>query len=159
MKKSITLLAMFLAFAFATQAQTSDEKKDVKKEDSKKKKKGPLPLDNMTFTCEVTTTSNGKTGKGKPDEISFKGGKMKSNFLDEKNSWGGISYVVTADSLDADEDKYIIFEAIQEDKEKDESIKINGTVIADNIEATAVWIKKEKTKAEYTFTGTVKKKK
>jgi hypothetical protein len=151
MKFRKLLLIIMIVISGAAYAQKEDT--------AKKKKKGPLPLDNTTFTIEVSTNANGKTSKGKPDEISFKGGKLKSDFLNEKNGWSGIPYLVTTDSLDSDEDRYIIFEAELEDKENEESIKIKGTVIADNFEATGVWTKKGKQKAEYIFTGSEKKKK
>lgn len=126
---------------------------------SQSKKKEKLPLESETYVVEVTpvSTDNKAPSKGKPDEISFKSGKFKSNFFDEKGNFKPCSYTVIKDSLDADEDRYIEFESIAKN-ENDEELEIKGTVVGYNIEGEVKWSKGGKLKKEYTFAGGIKKK-
>ncbi len=147
MKKTLTLFAvLLLAGATHSAFAQSDKKKDK-----------PL-LDSETYITEVTpvATDNKPPSKGKPDEMSFKNGKFKSDYFDEKGNFKQSSYTVTKDSIDSDEDRYIEFETVMKTDAEDE-LEIKGTVIGYDIEGTAKWSKNGKVKKEYSFAGGIKK--
>lgn len=150
MKKIIVGLSLiiFSGVALETQAQKTDKKKDK------------LPLEGETYITQIEASStDGKApAKGKPDEMSFKSGKLKSSYFDEKGSFSASNYTVTKDSVDADEDRYIEFESILKN-DAEEEVEIKGTVVGYDIEGTAKWSKNGKVKKEFSFSGGIKKSK
>jgi hypothetical protein len=146
MKSATIFTTMLLALSMSVSAQSKDKKKEKEK------------LDAEVFVTEVNAvaTDNKAPAKGKPDEVSFKNGRMKSNYFEEKGAFKPANYTVTKDSVDADEDRYIEFETLMKN-ENEEELEIKGTVIGNDIEGTAKWSKNGKLKKEYTIAGSVKK--
>jgi hypothetical protein len=143
MRTTILATILFTSLSFSVSAQKAKKEKAV--------------LDAETFVTEVTPASDGKApAKGKPDEVTFKGGKFKSIYFEDKGSFKPASYTILKDSIDADEDRYIEFETMLKSETEDE-LEVKGTVIGNDIEATAKWSKNGKLKKEYSIAGSIKK--
>lgn len=124
--------------------------------DAQKKEK--MKLEGETYITEITAeaTDNKAPSKGKPDEMSFKNGKFKSDYFEDKGDFKACTYTIVKDSVDADEDRYIEFEAIMRN-DSEEEVEVKGTVIGYNIEGAAKWSKSGKLKKEFNFAGGIKK--
>ena len=141
-----TLIALFALLAFQTNGFAQKEKKIKDKE-----------LDTKIFNIQLSEKSEKKKApKPVDDEISFRGGKMKSKVMDEKFLTNPGMYTVTVDTTDGEKTVTFDFEAVNEHNEK---LVWNGTVTGEDITGTIVLSKKEKTKKEWEFTGTQKTKK
>jgi len=114
-------------------------------------------LEGKIYLIELVEKGSKKT-KSTEDELSFKSGKFKSKTMFEED-FGPANYTVSVDSSSS-EGKIISFEAQSKNKEnKEETLTWKGTIEDDNIEGSAIWIKKGKTKKEFEFSGSLKRKK
>ena len=119
-------------------------------------KKKDKELEGKFFTIELTEQGGKKTPKPESDELSFKSDKFTSKLMKEKNKFGSAVYTATTDTASAE--KIISFEA-ESKNDGGELLSWKGTITGENIEGTAVWSKKGKTKKEYAYSGSLKKKK
>lgn len=120
-------------------------------------KKKDKPLDNRNYTITLTEEASAKPTKPMPDELSFKSEKLKSKVMTEKYKFKPGSFTATVDSSNAEE-VVITFDAEMKGETGDILIW-HGTVIDDDIEGSAIWTKKGKTKKSFAFSGSIKKKK
>ena len=113
-------------------------------------------LNNKVYTIELEEDM-GKKNKTYPDELSFKGDKLKSKYLTVEEKFKSGKFTA---SLDANSTvRKVNFEATTKN-EKGETISWVGTVTGDEIEGTGEWTKKdESTRMMYNFTGSLKVKK
>ena len=114
-----------------------------------KKVKQPKYLENKVFV--IGMNESGK--KDVPDELTFRGFKLKSNLMTSKYGFQPGAYTFEADSSDV-ENPYFTFEAIST-LEKEE-VKYTGIITGDEIEGTASISKGGKVKKEFNFAGTLK---
>ncbi len=122
-------------------------------------------LDNKVYEIEINE-DGAKKPKPVKDEMSFKGQKIKSKFMDEKYMLNSGVYVVSVDTAYVEGEtegsqvleKTINFtaESVNGDKEK---LAWTGFVIGEDIEGTIILSKKDKVKKQWTFSGTQKSKK
>jgi hypothetical protein len=150
-KKVVCLLAFisFSTFSFAQKVKAVKDKL----------------LDNKVYEIEINE-DGAKKPKPVKDEMSFKGQKIKSKFMDEKYMLNSGMYVVSVDTAYVEGEtegtqvleKTINFtaESVNGDKEK---LAWAGTVVGEDIEGTVILSKKDKVKKQWTFSGTQKTKK
>lgn len=122
-------------------------------------------LDNKVYEIEINE-DGAKKPKPIKDEMSFKGQKIKSKYMDEKFMLNSGMYVVEVDTAYVEGEtegsqvleKTINFtaESVNGDKEK---LAWTGSVTGEDIEGTIILSKKEKVKKQWTFSGTQKSKK
>ena len=120
------------------------------------KKKEKL-LDGKTYIITLTEEVSKKPTKPLPDEITFKSDKLKSKTMDDKYKFNAGSFTATVDSSNAEE-PIITFDA-ELKGETDDILTWHGTISGEEIEGSAIWNKKGKTKKSYSFSGSIKKKK
>lgn len=120
------------------------------------KKKKDKTLDGVKFTIKVEEDSPKKI-KPLEDELQFNDLKMKSELFDEKYSFKKAEFTYTIDSTDV-ESKIINFVCEMENDMKDK-LMWGGKVEEENIDGTIIWMKKDKVKKSYKFSGSIKKKK
>lgn len=120
------------------------------------KKKKDKTLDGVKFITAVTE-DNGKKVKPMEDELNFSDLKLKSELFDDKYSFKKAEFTYTIDSTDV-ENKIISFTCEMENETKDK-LMWGGKIDEDAIEGKIIWMKKDKVKKSYNFTGSVKKKK
>jgi hypothetical protein len=125
---------------------------------AQKKEKKAKVIDNQNYTVTLTEEASKKPTKPIADELSFKGDKLKSKALNEKYNFGAGSFTATIDSSNAEE-PIITFEAEMRGETDDDIMNWKGTITGEDIEGTATWNKRGKVKKEYSFSGTLKKKK
>jgi hypothetical protein len=152
MKKIILIVFTLLFVSFASQAQTQKPKKEKLVKD--------VLMEGKRFVINVSDDSK-RNGKPQEDNITFKGGKFKSKLMEEEHGFQGCIYkVISGDSTNMDQKKYV-FEAIQklEGGDNDETLNWTGNIDGEDIEGTIIWVKKGKTKKEYSYYGGAKSKK
>jgi hypothetical protein len=120
------------------------------------KKTKDKTLDGAKYLIKVTE-DNGKKVKPMDDELNFKDLKLKSDLFDDKYSFKKGPFTYTIDSTDV-ENKIINFTCEMENETKDK-LMWGGKIEEENIEGKIIWMKKDKVKKSYDFTGSVKKKK
>lgn len=145
--RTYSVIALAIAFVFHLSLLSGNLYAQKKEKDKE--------LDGKIFTIQLTEEGK-KAGKEVEDEVSFKSNKFKSKVMFEKNKFGPGEYTVTVDSSNA-ESRVVTFEA-ESKIGSDELLTWEGTITGEEIEGTAVWTKKGKTKKEYSFTGTLKQK-
>jgi hypothetical protein len=139
--RSLALLAILLGFSLGASAQ--------------KKKKEKI-LDGVKFTISVTEETTKKV-KPQEDELYFNDLKLKSDLFDEKYNFGKGEFTYTIDSSDV-ENKIINFTCEMENDMKDK-LMWGGKVEEETIEGKIIWMKKDKVKKSYNFSGGLKRKK
>jgi len=114
-------------------------------------------LDGIVYEVAIQEENAKKTPKPSADVLKFKGGKLSSELMDEKYGFkkGEFTYVI--DSTDV-ENKKTHFNCDMENELK-EMIKWDGDIEEDAIEGKILWMKKDKIKKSYSFSGSIKKKK
>ena len=146
MKKTILSIGLLAAaFLFSSEYTFAQ---------SKKKTKDKI-LANKVYTVDIAETTGKKIGKKSTDEISFKSEKLNSKFMTSENHFPATTYTVTVDSTANPPE--ITFTS-EETNADGETLKWEGTITGNEIQATAVISKKGKTKKEYDITGTMKEK-
>ena len=113
-------------------------------------------LAGKTFAVELVEKDAKKKAKPYSDEISFKGGKMHSNYMKAETKFLPASYEISVDALR--ENGAIAF--VSESQTADgEALTWEGITMPDgSAEGTVKLSKKGKIKKEYTFSGTLKTK-
>jgi hypothetical protein len=139
--RSLALLSILLGFSLGASAQ--------------KKKKEKI-LDGVKFTISVTEETTKKV-KPQEDELYFNDLKLKSDLFDEKYNFGKGEFTYTIDSSDV-ENKIINFTCEMENDMKDK-LMWGGKVEEETIEGKIIWMKKDKVKKSYNFSGGLKRKK
>jgi hypothetical protein len=139
--RSLALLAILLGFSLGASAQ--------------KKKKEKI-LDGVKFTISVTEETTKKV-KPQEDELYFNDLKLKSDLFDDKYNFGKGEFTYTIDSSDV-ENKIINFTCEMENDMKDK-LMWGGKVEEETIEGKIIWMKKDKVKKSYNFSGGLKRKK
>jgi hypothetical protein len=119
------------------------------------KKAKDKTLDGVKFTIKVTE-DNGKKPKPMDDELVFKDLKLKSDLFDDKYSFKKGPFTYTIDSTDVD-NKIINFTCEMENDMKDK-LMWGGKIDEETIEGKIIWMKKDKVKKSFDFTGNAKKK-
>jgi len=119
------------------------------------KKAKDKTLDGVKFTIKVTE-DNGKKPKPMDDELVFKDLKLKSDLFDDKYSFKKGPFTYTIDSTDVD-NKIINFTCEMENDMKDK-LMWGGKIDEETIEGKVIWMKKDKVKKSFDFTGNAKKK-
>jgi hypothetical protein len=119
------------------------------------KKAKDKTLDGVKFTIKVTE-DNGKKPKPMDDELVFKDLKLKSDLFDDKYSFKKGLFTYTIDSTDVD-NKIINFTCEMENDMKDK-LMWGGKIDEETIEGKIIWMKKDKVKKSFDFTGNAKKK-
>lgn len=137
----IGLLGLLLAFSLGASAQ--------------KKKKEKI-LDGVKFTINVTEETTKKV-KPQEDELYFNDLKLKSDLFDEKYNFNKGEFTYTIDSSDV-ENKIINFTCEMENDMKDK-LMWGGKVEEEGIEGKIIWMKKDKVKKSFNFSGSLKRKK
>lgn len=122
------------------------------------KNKSEKPLDGFNYEAKLTVEAQAKPTKPMEDELSFKNNKLKSKALAEKYNFKAGEFTATVDSSNAEE-VVITFDAIMKGETADDILTWHGTVNGEDIEGSAIWTKKGKTKKSFAFTGLQKKKK
>jgi hypothetical protein len=139
--RSLALLSILLGFSLGASAQ--------------KKKKEKI-LDGVKFTISVTEETTKKV-KPQEDELYFNDLKLKSDLFDDKYNFGKGEFTYTIDSSDV-ENKIINFTCEMENDMKDK-LMWGGKVEEETIEGKIIWMKKDKVKKSYNFSGGLKRKK
>ena len=139
--RSLALLSILLGFSLGASAQ--------------KKKKEKI-LDGVKFTISVTEETTKKV-KPQEDELYFNDLKLKSDLFDDKYNFGKGEFTYTIDSSDV-ENKIINFTCEMENDMKDK-LMWGGKLEAETIEGKIIWMKKDKVKKSYNFSGGLKRKK
>ena len=122
------------------------------------KNKAEKPLDGFNYEVKLTVEAQAKPTKPMEDELSFKGNKLKSKALSEKYNFKAGEFTATVDSSNAEE-VVITFDAVMKGETPDDVLTWHGTVNGEDIEGSAIWTKKGKTKKSFAFVGLQKKKK
>lgn len=128
---------------------------------AQKKDKKEKPLDNKVFTISLQEEKTAKPAKPIADELSFKGEKIKSKAMDEKWKFKTGTFKAVADSTNPEE-PVITFDAEMPGDTKDDKLVWKGTVTGEageDIEGTVTWLKRDKVKKEFSFSGSLRKKK
>lgn len=113
-------------------------------------------LNNKTYTIELAEDM-GKKNKVYPDELIFKGDKLKSKKLSIDERFKSGKFTATQKTSEAGTS--IDFECTMKN-DSGEEIVFSGTVTGKQIEATAEWNKKDgSTRMMYNITGALKEKK
>lgn len=120
--------------------------------------KADRPLDGFNYDVKITVEAQAKPTKPMEDDLSFKGSKMKSKALAEKYNFKAGEFTATVDSSNAEE-VVITFDAVMNGETADDVLTWHGTVTGEDIEASAIWTKKGKTKKSFAIVGLQKKKK
>jgi hypothetical protein len=139
--RRFSLLGLLLIFSLGASAQ--------------KKKKDRI-LDGVKFTINVTEETTKKV-KPQEDELYFNDLKLKSDLFDEKYNFDKGEFTYTIDSSDA-ENKIINFTCEMENDMKDK-LMWGGKVEEEGIEGKIIWMKKDKVKKSFNFSGSLKRKK
>jgi hypothetical protein len=106
-------------------------------------------LENKVFAINIAE----KGKKDVPDELTFRGFKLKSTYITTKYEFAAAEYTFEADSSDV-ENPYYSFESKATMDKQD--LVITGTITEDDIEGTATISKGGKVKKEFNFSGTLK---
>jgi len=122
------------------------------------KNKNDQPLDGFNYEIKITVEAQAKPTKPMADDLSFKGNKLKSKALAEKYNFKAGEFTATVDSSNAEE-VVITFDAVMKGETPDDVLTWHGTVTGEDIEGSAIWTKKGKTKKSFAFVGLQKKKK
>jgi hypothetical protein len=122
------------------------------------KNKNEKPLDGLTYEVKLTVEAQAKPTKPMADDLTFKGNKLKSKALAEKYNFKAGEYTATIDSSNAEE-VVITFDAYMFGETPEDVLTWHGTVTGEDIEGSAIWTKKGKTKKSFAITGLQKKKK
>jgi uncharacterized protein YxeA len=122
------------------------------------KNKNDKPLDGFNYDVKITVEAQAKPTKPLEDDLSFKGSKLKSKALAEKYNFKSGEFTATVDSSNAEE-VVITFDAVMKGETADDVLTWHGTVTGEDIEGSAIWTKKGKTKKSFAFVGIQKKKK
>ena len=122
------------------------------------KNKADKPLDGFNFDVKLTVEAQAKPTKPMEDDLSFKGNKLKSKALADKYNFKAGEFTATIDSSNAEE-VIITFDAVMKGETPDDILTWHGTVNGEDIEGSAIWTKKGKTKKSFAFVGLQKKKK
>lgn len=122
------------------------------------KNKADKPLDGFNYDVKITVEAQAKLTKPMEDDLSFKGNKMKSKALAEKYNFKAGEFTATVDSSNAEE-VVITFDAVMKGETPDDVLTWHGTVTGEDIEGSAIWTKKGKTKKSFAIVGLQKKKK
>ena len=122
------------------------------------KNKKEKPLDGFNYEVKLTVEAQAKPTKPMEDDLSFKGNKLKSKALAEKYNFKAGEFTATVDSSNAEE-VVITFDAVMKGETPDDVLTWHGTVTGEDIEGSAIWTKKGKTKKSFAFVGMQKKKK
>ena len=122
------------------------------------KGKKDKPLDGFNYDVKITVEAQAKPTKPMEDEMSFKGEKLKTKALAEKYKFKPAAFTATVDSSNAEE-VVITFDAVMKGETDDDLLTWHGTVTGEDIEGTAIWTKKGKTKKSFAIVGIQKKKK
>lgn len=139
----IKISVIFAFLAFNSKANAQAKQKDE--------------LDGKIFTVEVTEEKEGKDpGKPYADEISFKSQKFRAKFATDAGFAANV-YEATMDSTVAE--RPIEFSVETKLPDSQERFSCEGVVKGNQIEGTAYYMKKGKTKMTYKFTGELKSKK
>lgn len=128
---------------------------------AQKKEKKDKPLDSKVFTISLQEEKTAKPAKPIADELSFKGDKIKSKAMDEKWKFKTGTFKAVADSTNPDE-PVVTFDAEMPGETKDDKMVWKGTVTGESgedIEGTVTWLKRDKVKKEFSFSGSLRKKK
>jgi len=128
---------------------------------AQKKDKKEKPLDNKVFTISLQEEKTAKPAKPIADELSFKGEKIKSKAMDEKWKFKTGTFKAVADSTNPEE-PVITFDDEMPGDTKDDKLVWKGTVTGEAgevIEGTVTWLKRDKVKKEFSFSGSLRKKK
>lgn len=88
--------------------------------------------------------------------LVFKDLKLKSDLFDDKYNFKKGPFTYTIDSTDVD-NKIINFTCEMENDTKDK-LMWGGKIDEETIEGKVIWMKKDKVKKSFDFTGTAKKK-
>ena len=143
MKTFATILASILCFTMhSTFAQ---------------KKKESKPMDGKTFAVSLTEEAKAKPTKPMAEVLQFKSEKLEAELMNDKYGFKKGTYTATIDSSNAEE-PVITFDAEMKNDAGDQLIW-HGTLTGEDIEGSAIWSKKGKTKKTYAFNGSMKKKK
>ncbi len=122
------------------------------------KNKAEKPLDGFNYEVKLTVEAQAKPTKPLADDLSFKGNKLKSKALAEKYNFKPGEFTATVDSSNIEE-VVITFDAVMKGETPDDVLTWHGTVNGEDIEGSAIWTKKGKTKKSFAFVGLQKKKK
>jgi hypothetical protein len=122
------------------------------------KNKAEKPLDGFNYEVKLTVEAQAKPTKPMEDDLSFKGNKLKSKALAEKYNFKPGEFTATVDSSNIEE-VVITFDAVMKGETPDDVLTWHGTVNGEDIEGSAIWTKKGKTKKSFAFVGLQKKKK
>lgn len=122
------------------------------------KNKNDKPLDGFNYEVKLTVEAQAKPTKPMEDDLTFKGNKLKSKALAEKYNFKAGEFTATVDSSNAEE-VVITFDAVMKGETADDILTWHGTVTGEDIEGSAIWTKKGKTKKSFAFVGLQKKKK
>ena len=122
------------------------------------KNKADKPLDGFNYDVKITVEAQAKPTKPMEDDLSFKGNKMKSKALAEKYNFKAGEFTATVDSSNAEE-VVITFDAVMKGETPDDVLTWHGKVTGEDIEGSAIWTKKGKTKKSFAIVGLQKKKK
>jgi hypothetical protein len=128
---------------------------------AQKKEKKDKPLENKVFTISIQEEKTAKPAKPLADELSFKGDKIKSKAMDEKWKFKTGNFKAVADSTNPEE-PVVTFDAEMPGDTKDDKMVWKGTVTGEageDIEGTVTWLKRDKVKKEFSFSGSLRKKK
>jgi hypothetical protein len=128
---------------------------------AQKKEKKEKPLDNKVFTISLQEEKTAKPAKPIAVELSFRGDKIKSKAMDEKWKFKSGTFKAVADSTNPEE-PVITFDAEMPGDTKDDKMIWKGTVTGEageDIEGTVTWMKRDKVKKEFSFSGSLRKKK
>jgi hypothetical protein len=122
------------------------------------KGKKDKPLDGFNYDVKITIEAQTKPTKPLEDDLSFKSDKLKSKVLAEKYKFKPGAFTATVDSSNIEE-VVITFDAVMKGETDDDLLTWHGTVTGEDIEGTAIWTKKGKTKKSFAIVGIQKKKK
>jgi hypothetical protein len=125
---------------------------------AQKKNKKEKILDGIKYTVSVSEEVVGKKApKPAEDELYFNDMKLKSDFFDDKYKFGKAGFTYTLDTTDV-ENRIINFNCEMENDSKDK-LMWGGKIEEETIEGKIIWMKKDKVKKSFTFSGSLKKKK
>ena len=116
-----------------------------------------LPLDGQKYTAEIT--EDGKKKPLDPDDLTFNGGKFKSNIFADWGFAKPMKYEITGIDSTTTQGMKIYSWIVDLSNEQEEKLSWSGTIAGDDIEGTIELVnKKGATKKTFAFTGKLKKK-
>ncbi|MFN4853809.1 MAG: hypothetical protein ACK5JC_05245 [Bacteroidota bacterium] len=123
---------------------------------AQKKNKKDKILEGVKFTISVSEEAVGKKPpKPAEDELYFHEMRLASEYFDDKYKFEKAGFTYSIDSTDL-ENKIINFNCEMENDTKDK-LMWGGKVEEETIEGKIIWMKKDKVKKSYTFTGSIKR--